>query len=216
MHIKLNGKFLNKIINTTCKPNKILQKYIDSNIELVANNNEIIEGTFLSSNGGQIVLRKPDSGLLMLPNTGNYRFSVGSLPEGLITRPTLLWTVNTPKAGKQNVEISYQTAGMNWHAEYVALLNDDDSKIDLNCWVSIENNSGATYKNANLKLVAGDVNLVNNIPRPMKCKVCKRVIHQPINSKKEDFSNIIFMIFNDQRHYHKMKRNKFPYLKHPE
>ena len=102
----------------------------------------------------------------MLPNAGNYRFSVGSLPEGLITRPTLLWTVNAPKSGKQNVEISYQTAGMNWHAEYVALLNNDDSKIDLNCWVSIENNSGATYKNANLKLVAGDLNLVNNTPRP--------------------------------------------------
>ena len=153
----------------------------------------------------------------MLPNIGNYRFSVGSLPEGLITRPTLLWTVNAPKSGKQNVEISYQTAGMNWHAEYVALLNNDDSKIDLNCWVSIENNSGATYKNANLKLVAGDLNLVNNTPRPAyEMHLCKRAIQQAINSKKEDFSNIIFMIFNDRRHYRKMKPNKFPYLKHTE
>ncbi len=164
VHIKLNGNVIEQNYQyDLVSLNKILQKYIDSNIELVANNNEIIEGTLLSSNGGQIVLRKPDSGLLMLPNTGNYRFSVGSLPEGLITKPTLLWTVNTAKAGNQDVEISYQTAGMNWHAEYVALLNDDDSKIDLNCWVSIENNSGATYKNANLKLVAGDVNLVNNV-----------------------------------------------------
>jgi hypothetical protein len=168
VHIKLNGEVLEQnyqydLVNL----DKILQKYVDSNIRLIGNNNEIIEGTLLSSNGGQIVLRKPDGGLLMLPNSGNYRFSVGSLPEGLITKPTLLWMVNTPKAGKQNVEISYQTAGMNWHAEYVALLNNTDTKIDLNCWVSIENNSGATYKNASLKLVAGDVNLVSNAPRPL-------------------------------------------------
>ena len=168
VHIKLNGDVLEQNYQyDLVSLNKILQKYIDNNIQLVSNNNERIEGTLLSSNGGQVVLRKSDGGLLMLPNVGNYRFSVGSLPEGLITRPTLLWTVNAPKSGKQNVEISYQTAGMNWHAEYVALLNNDDSKIDLNCWVSIENNSGATYKNASLKLVAGDVNLVSNINRPL-------------------------------------------------
>ncbi len=168
VHIKLNGDVLEQnyqydLVNL----DKILQKYVDNNIKLVNNNNETIEGTLLSSNGGQIVLRKPDGGLLMLPNIANYRFSVGSLPEGLITKPTLIWTLNANTQGKQNVEISYQTAGMNWHAEYVALLNNDDSKIDLNCWVSIENNSGATFKNANLKLVAGDVNLVNNNPRPL-------------------------------------------------
>ena len=49
---------------------------------------------------------------------------------------------------------------MNWHAEYVAVLNQNDTKLDLNSWVSVENNSGATYKNAVLKLVAGDVNLI--------------------------------------------------------
>ena len=168
VHIKLNGEvFEQNYQYDLVSLGKILQKYVDSNIRLIGNNNEIIEGTLLSSNSGQIVLRKPDGGLLMLPNTGNYRFSVGSLPEGLITKPTLLWMVNTPKSGKQNVEISYQTAGMNWHAEYVALLNNNDTKIDLNCWVSIENNSGVTYKNANLKLVAGDVNLVRNAPRPV-------------------------------------------------
>jgi hypothetical protein len=168
VHIKLNGEVLEQNYQyDLVSLDKILQKYVDSNIRLIGNNNEIIEGTLLSSNAGQIVLRKPDGGLLMLPNSGNYRFSVGSLPEGLITKPTLLWMVNTPKAGKQNVEISYQTGGMNWHAEYVALLNNSDTKIDLNCWVSIENNSGVTYKDASLKLVAGDVNLVSNAPRPL-------------------------------------------------
>ena len=89
VHIKLNGEVLEQNYQyDLVSLGKILQKYVDSNIRLIGNNNEIIEGTLLSSNSGQIVLRKPDGGLLMLPNTGNYRFSVGSLPEGLITKPT--------------------------------------------------------------------------------------------------------------------------------
>lgn len=51
---------------------------------------------------------------------------------------------------------------MNWHAEYVAVLNEDDTKTDLNSWVSVDNNSGTTYSNAKLKLVAGDVNRIQS------------------------------------------------------
>jgi len=85
------------------------------------------------------------------------------LPEGLISKPTLNWLVNSTKDGNHDVEISYQTQGLNWHTEYVALLNKDDSKLDMSAWISIENNSGAQYKNANLKLVAGDVNRVDDL-----------------------------------------------------
>jgi len=55
----------------------------------------------------------------------------------LITKPTLVWTVDSKSSGKQNVEISYQTSGMNWHAEYVAVLNQNETKLDLNSWVSV-------------------------------------------------------------------------------
>lgn len=139
---------------------KILEKYIDRDIILTGENNETISGTLLSVSGDQLVLKKSDGGLLMLPSISTYRLAVAALPEGLITRPTLVWKVNAPKAGKQDVEVSYQTQGMNWHAEYVAVLNENDTKMDLNSWVSVENNSGATYNDAVLKLVAGDVNIV--------------------------------------------------------
>lgn len=162
VHIKLNGDVLEQNYQyDLVSLDKILQKYIDNEIQLIGENNEFIEGTLLSSFGGQIVVQKKEGGLVMIPNTAKYRFSVGSLPEGLITKPTLVWTVDSKSAGKQDVEVSYQTSGMNWHAEYVAVLNQNDTKLDLNSWVSVENNSGATYKNALLKLVAGDVNLVS-------------------------------------------------------
>lgn len=143
---------------------KILQKYIDKDIQLIGEKDELLEGKLLSSVGGQIVLQKKEGGLLMLPNVAKYRFNVNSLPEGLITRPTLVCLADFKTGGKQDLELTYQTGGMNWHAEYVAVLDKDDKLMDLNSWVSIENNSGATYQNANLKLVAGDVNRVRQQP----------------------------------------------------
>jgi len=169
VHIKLNGQVIEQnyqydLVNL----NKILQKYVDSNIKLFNENNELIEGKLLSAYSGQVVLQKKDGGLLMIPKLDKYRFSVDNLPEGLITKPTLVWSVNSNKSGNQDVEISYQTSGMGWHAEYVAVLNKDDTKLDLNSWVSVDNNSGTTYKNAKLKLVAGDVNRVQDRNRLYK------------------------------------------------
>lgn len=161
VHIELNGSVLEQNYQyDLVSLDKILQKYIDREITLVSETNERITGKLLSVTGFQIVLQRSEGGLLMLPNIDKYRLSVESLPSGLMTRPTLVWTVNSSKSGSQDVEVSYQTGGMNWHAEYVAVLNENDTKMDLNSWVSVENNSGATYENAVLKLVAGDVNRV--------------------------------------------------------
>jgi hypothetical protein len=163
VHIKINGDVLEQNYQyDLVSLDKILEKYTDHNIKLIDDKDNVIQGKLLSSSGGQLVLQKDDGGLLMIPNTQKYRYSAGSLPEGLITKPTLVWTVKSKSSGNQNIEISYQTGGLSWHAEYVAVLNKDDNKLDLNSWVSIDNKSGATYKNATLKLVAGDINLVRN------------------------------------------------------
>lgn len=164
VHIKLDGEVLEQNYQyDLVSLDKILQKFINQDIKLISETNEIVEGKLLSAIGGQIVIEKPEGGLVMLPNVNKYRFSVDFLPEGLITQPTLVWNVNSNSSGKQDVEISYQTGGMNWHAEYVAVLNKDDTALDLNSWVSVNNQSGTTYKNAKLKLVAGDVNLLQNM-----------------------------------------------------
>lgn len=162
VHINLDGEVLEQNYQyDLVSMEKILQKYLDQNVQLIGEKDELLEGKLLSAQGTQIVLQKKDGGLIMLPSADKYRISVGSLPEGLITRPTLVWTVKAPSAKDQDVEVSYQTAGMNWHAEYVAVLNENDTKLSLNSWVSIENQSGTAYKNASLKLVAGDLNLIS-------------------------------------------------------
>ncbi|MGE5363627.1 MAG: DUF4139 domain-containing protein [Bacteroidota bacterium] len=162
VHIKLDGEVIEQnyqydLVNLE----KILQKYIDQDIELIGEKEEVISGKLLSSYGGQLVLQKKEGGLVMLTDLSKYRVSVNKLPEGLITRPTLLWLVNSRISKPQDVEISYQTQGLNWHAEYVAVLNENDTKLDLKAWVSIENRSGMSFNDASLKLVAGDVNLMS-------------------------------------------------------
>ena len=201
VHIKLNGEVLEQNYQyDLVSLDKILMKYIDKDIQLIGENNELLEGTLLAPYGGQFVIRKKDGGLTLLPNLTKYRINVAALPEGLITKPTLVWTVNSESSGKQDVEVSYQTSGMNWHAEYVAVLNETDTKLDLNSWVSVENNSGTTYKNAVLKLVAGDVHLVQpNYPdmRMMDGMVMeKSMSNAPQFEEKEFFE---YHIYNLQR-----------------
>ncbi len=160
VHIKLKGSVLEQNYQyDLVSMDKILNKYLDNDI-MISGDKVAVSGTLLSANRNQIVIREKDGGLTMLPNVDRYQINVGELPEGLITRPTLIWLVESKNSGKQDVELSYQTKGISWHAEYVAVLNEDDTKMGLNSWVSIDNNSGATYKDAILKLVAGDVNMV--------------------------------------------------------
>lgn len=79
------------------------------------------------------------------------------LPSGLVGKPSLLWKLESTKAGQHKAEISYQTAGLNWNCDYVAVLNKDDAEVDLTSWVTIDNKSGGSFKNSALKLIAGEV-----------------------------------------------------------
>ncbi|NLO19404.1 MAG: DUF4139 domain-containing protein [Ignavibacteria bacterium] len=196
VHIKLDGSVIEQNYQYDLVSfSKILQKYIDKEIELIGEKG-VVSGTLLSATGNQIVIRKKDDGLLMLPKTDGYQISVGALPEGLIAKPTLVWQLHSNKAGKQDVEISYQTGAMNWSAEYVAVLDEKDTKIDLNSWVSLTNNSGTTYPNANLKLVAGDVNRITpkivDVAKGVRERGTAQALAQPQFEEREFFDYHIY------------------------
>jgi hypothetical protein len=110
--------------------------------------NYIGTGGMIAEINGKIELNP--AGRLVLP----------SLPEGLILKPQLDWLVSNSREGTHKAEISYLAGQLSWTCNYVALLNKDDSRLDLTGWVTLNNYSGTSFKNAGLKLVAGDVNLV--------------------------------------------------------
>ena len=120
-----------------------------------------VKATLLSIKGG-VVVKIGDE--LYLNPLG--RIILPALPEGLIIKPTLVWELrNNREDGQHAVEVDYLTNGINWKADYVTIVDKNDKKIDLNGWVTIDNKSGASYENAGLKLIAGDVHRVTERPK---------------------------------------------------
>jgi len=131
---------------------KLMEKYVGRKVRLYQSNGTFQEATLLSTRGpvydinGQIHMGH--FGSVVLP----------ALPENLVSKPTLAWLLRNPRPAPQRVEASYLTAGISWKSDYVMLINAADSRADLTGWVTINNQSGATYRDAALKLVAGDIN----------------------------------------------------------
>lgn len=141
---------------------KLLQKYIDQKITAHTKDNKSYEGTLLSFDAQRLVLAQDkEKGPIFLVERGDNikRIAFSQLPDGLLTRPTLVWEVEAKKAGKHLVEVSYIANSIRWRADYNIVLNDGDTHADVSGWVTVENNTGTTFDKARVKLLAGD-------PRP--------------------------------------------------
>jgi hypothetical protein len=167
-------------------PAKLLDKFVGKEITLVLrryqNNTETFEpvqATLLSNNGGQ-VWRINGQIVINPANITEMRFP--DLPKNLVATPTLVWDLENRESGSQNIEASYLTAGMNWRADYVLLVNADDTKGDLQGWVTLTNASGATFEDARLQLVAGDVNRVSE---DRNYAVAKAMVSKPMESESQ-------------------------------
>ncbi|MCB9455944.1 MAG: DUF4139 domain-containing protein [Anaerolineaceae bacterium] len=141
----------------------LLERYLDETINITTQDGAQFSGQLLSGRGGEIILRQGDGQVIVaqLSQIRDLRFP--ALPDGLITRPTLRWLLNSAQAGAQQVELTYLAGGMNWTADYNVLLSTDNTALDMTGWVTLTNTSGATFTDAQVKLVAGDV---NRLPLP--------------------------------------------------
>ncbi|HIH75287.1 MAG TPA: DUF4139 domain-containing protein [Methanosarcina sp.] len=140
---------------------KILDKFLDKEITATEKEGETYTGTLLSHDGG-VVLRLNDGKVVSLTEVSKYEFPDSA---GLLTKPTLVWQIYSPVAGNRSVLTSYLTGGMSWRADYIVKTNADDTKADIQGWVSVNNGAGTTYENAKLKLVAGEVHRMV-VPQP--------------------------------------------------
>ena len=131
---------------------KLLEKYVGKKVRLYQGNGSYLEATLLSTDGPVYDI----NGAIHVGHYGQVVFP--SLPENLVSRPTLLWLLRNGATAPQRIEASYLTGGIAWKADYVVILNAADDRADLTGWVTLDNKSGATYRDAALKLVAGDVN----------------------------------------------------------
>jgi hypothetical protein len=148
-------------------PQKMLEKYVGKTVTVIKTNPQTgaetaEQATVLSANNG-VVLKIGNRIETGIPG----RIVYDDVPANLRDRPTLVTQINLNGEPNQTAELSYLTGGLGWKADYVAELNDKDNKLDLSGWVTLTNTSGATYTNAKLQLVAGDVNRVRDALKPM-------------------------------------------------
>jgi len=164
---------------------KILQKYIDRKISIVTKDGTLYDGYLLSgvkqtkswqnvpdptgrytrrqvvnySYGNLVLAKDREKGpITIVQLSDNIReISLPDLPGGLITKPALVWDIIAEKAGAQKYQLLYLTRGMDWRADYTVVVSQDDRKMDMGAWVTIDNRCGKTFRNAQVKLVAGEV-----------------------------------------------------------
>lgn len=97
---------------------------------------------------------------------GKLRFSLPGQPlfpalaDDTVLKPTLSWELQTDKPGRTVAEFSYVTGGMNWEASYNVVGPPTGNVLELVGWVTLDNQSGKTFRDARIKLMAGDVNKI--------------------------------------------------------
>jgi hypothetical protein len=151
-------------------PDKLLQKYVGKEVTILRQEEENnstkwteTKALLLADNEGPVWRIGNDIVTGLTPQ--GYRFP--DLPANLYSRPTLVWRLDNGGSRSQRVEVSYLTGDVNWKADYVLTVSRDEKQADLDGWVTLDNNSGTAYHNAQLQLVAGAVHRTEPSPQPM-------------------------------------------------
>ncbi|MCQ2965801.1 MAG: DUF4139 domain-containing protein [Alphaproteobacteria bacterium] len=150
--------------------NSLLEKFTNKEVTVIKTN--LATGTETEEKA--VILSTSNGTILKIGNRieTDYpgRFIFSNIPENLKEKPTLTIDVFSEKKEQTPLELSYLTQGLSWEANYVAKLNDEENLLSLNGWVTMTNNSGVDYTDANVQFVAGNVNRVQNFPKHMRLK----------------------------------------------
>ena len=142
-------------------PSALMQKAVGQTVTLVRTNPATGAETrerarILAVNGG-VVMQIGDRIEVLRDDGIPARVIFDKVPETLRPRPTLSVTVNADGSGRRPVTLTYLTPGLAWAADYVALFDEANGRMDVQGWITLTNNSGTPYVNASTLLVAGAV-----------------------------------------------------------
>jgi hypothetical protein len=146
-------------------PAKLMEKAVGQEITIVrvnpATGAETREHAQVLATNGGVVLKIGERIEVLRDDGLPVRVIFDKVPENLRARPTLSVTIDGGHGGTRPATLSYLTPGLGWKADYVALYNESDSKIDVQGWVTLTNASGVSYDNARTLLVAGSPSQVD-------------------------------------------------------
>jgi len=155
------------LVNTA----SLLKRYIDKKVTVQIKGSGSDTGTEMSgvlsaAVGNDLILRNATGRLEIISRDVVEHIGLFETPEDLVTKPTLVWLAGADKKGAELCQVTYTTNRINWKADYSAVLNETEDRLDLTGWVTIDNKSGAGYKDAVIKLIAGDVRRITEPAAP--------------------------------------------------
>lgn len=168
---------------------KILNKYIGKQIEIIGEEGAKFIGILQFNDNSTIgIIENNTKKLILIQRSEIRNINLAELPENFFLKPTLHWRLNAHKAGKFPVDFSYLCSGMKWNVTYNTVWDEDAGKLDVNSWVTINNNTGKAFADTQLKLIAGDVKKIRKEytrQRLTKFAVESAEISSPEFSEKE-------------------------------
>lgn len=151
-------------------PTSLMEKAVGETITIVRTNPgsgaETRErATVLAVNGG--VVLEVGGHIEVLRDDGlPVRAIFDRVPDNLRARPTLSVTLASTRAGRRPATLSYLSRKLGWVADYVALFDEKSGTIDVQGWVTLRNETGTSFQNAKVLLVAGEVASGGDDDRP--------------------------------------------------
>lgn len=141
--------------------NQIIAKYIEREVELLTKDESRVRGVLKFYDGSSFgVLESGTNRLLVVSDAETQIIQLAELPSNFYTKPTLRWSLIADTAGKHPLQLTYLSGGFSWDVTYNSVW--DEKTLDVNSWVTIKNTSGRAFDDVNLKLIAGDVNKVED------------------------------------------------------
>ena len=141
-------------------PSKLMEKAIGQTVTLIRTNpatgQEVRERAEVLSTAGGVVVRIGNRIEVLRDDGLPVRVVFDEVPPNLRARPTLSVTLESNRSGRRPASIRYLTPGLGWDADYVALYDENTGAIDMQGWVTLTNNTGTTFHDADTLLVAGN------------------------------------------------------------
>jgi hypothetical protein len=143
---------------------KLMEKYVGQDIKLINFSDSVgfteKKARLIGFNDRRPIYQVDEQIFLHHPGS----VVLPKVPDNLIAKPTLIWLLDN-RATDQEIEVTYLTDGISWRSDYVVVYDEKMGRMDLDAWITLNNQSGAAYNGAKLKLVAGDVHRVREMRR---------------------------------------------------
>ncbi len=153
-----------KLNRNILSPNTMIESYLGKTVDIISfkDGKEQRESAKLVSNNNGLLLQYHDRIELNLPQDARIAFP--SIPEGLTNTPVLSVQLSNLPQTDQNYQANllYLTDGISWSTDYIAKIDDETRKLHLTAWANIQNQSGIDYKNAHIRLIAGEPNIIQS------------------------------------------------------